>query len=71
MAKSIGNELWLFHNSEKVIYSCDRYHPVPHRLDGPAIEYSNGNKEWYYKGEEINCSTQVEFEKSLKLKAYW
>ena len=22
-----------------------------HRLDGPAIEYANGNKEWYVNGE--------------------
>jgi hypothetical protein len=42
-----------------------------HRLDGPAIEYPNGNKYWYINNIKINCTTQEEFEKLLKLKAFW
>ena len=42
-----------------------------HRLNGPAIELVNGNKYWYYQGKYIKCSSQEEFEKLLKLKAFW
>jgi len=40
-------------------------------LDGPAIEYSDGTKEWWYQGKFINCSSQEEFEKLLKVKFLW
>lgn len=42
-----------------------------HREDGPAIEYANGSKKWYYEGEHIDCSSQEEFEKLLKLRMFW
>ncbi len=48
-----------------------------HREDGPAVEYpptenhSNGYKEWWHQGDIINCSSQEEFEKLIKLKAFW
>ena len=42
-----------------------------HRVDGPAIECASGAKGWYYHGLYINCSSQEEFEKLLKLKAFW
>ena len=42
-----------------------------HRLDGPALEWSNGDKSWFYKGKYISCSSQQEFEKIIKLKAFW
>ena len=42
-----------------------------HRVDGPAIEYANGDKHWYYRGKYISCSSQQEFEKIIKLKAFW
>lgn len=49
-----------------------------HRLDGPAIEYklaeSNPNEEsyneWWYKGKFIDCSSQQEFERKIKLLAF-
>jgi len=25
-----------------------------HRIDGPAVEYTNGDKEWYVNGEELH-----------------
>ena len=55
---SCGTKLWLQN------HMC-------HRLDGPAAEYSNGAKLWYYKGKYIKCSSQKEFEKLIKLKAFW
>jgi hypothetical protein len=42
-----------------------------HRIDGPAIDQSDGTKEWYYDGNKIDCSSQEEFEKLIKLKAFW
>jgi len=65
-----------------------------HRVNGPAVELDNGDKEWWYQGkkigsytsfrqlgssiekwwyqgEYIKCSSQKEFEKYLKLKAFW
>jgi len=46
-------------------------HGQRHRLDGPAIEYAGGNKRWYYHGELINCFSQEEFERLIKLKFLW
>ena len=57
-------------NGTKFWYQND----LPHRLNGPAEEYYNGYKEWHYKGKYINCSSQQEFEKFLRLqnlKAFW
>jgi len=42
-----------------------------HRIDGPAIEFADGSKSWYYYGEGINCSSQEEFNRLIKLKALW
>lgn len=41
-----------------------------HRLDGPAIEWHNGDKWWFYKGKSVDCNNQIEFERWLKLKAF-
>ncbi len=57
-----------------VLYAIDKWYDVNkklHRLDGPAVEYNNGTKFWYYHGKYIECSSQEEFEKFLKLKAFW
>jgi len=48
---------------------------VRHRLDGPA-SYTIGpdgisNERWFYRGIDIGCSSQEEFEGLLKLKAFW
>jgi hypothetical protein len=56
--RSNGDKYWYLHGQ------C-------HRVDGPAIEYSDGIKFWWYRGKRINCQTQQEFEKLLKLKAFW
>jgi len=42
-----------------------------HREDGPAMEYANGCKFWFFNGKEIKCSSQKEFERLIKMKAFW
>ena len=42
-----------------------------HRMDGPSIEYTNGDKAWYFNGKYIDCNSQEEFERLLRLKAFW
>ena len=42
-----------------------------HRTDGPAIEHADGYKRWYLDGLQIDCKSQEEFERLLKLKAFW
>ena len=41
-----------------------------HRLDGPAIEHTNF-KIWAYQDQKVDCQSQEDFEKLLKLKAFW
>ena len=42
-----------------------------HREDGPAVEVIDGDKFWYLNGKRIDCSTQEQFKRLLKLKAFW
>jgi hypothetical protein len=42
-----------------------------HREDGPAVEYASGDKFWWIDGKLIDCQTQEEFERLVKLKAFW
>lgn len=42
-----------------------------HRLDGPAIEYANGTKHWFYNGLKVKVSSQKEYESWLNLKIFW
>ncbi|CAB4196971.1 hypothetical protein UFOVP1290_491 [uncultured Caudovirales phage] len=44
---------------------------ILHRVDGPAVDFANGTKLWYLNGQNIKCSSQKEFEKLMKLKAFW
>tara|TARA_B110000503_G_C7114828_1_gene399881 strand:+ start:944 stop:1201 length:258 start_codon:yes stop_codon:yes gene_type:complete len=43
---------------------------VRHRDDGPAVEYANGNKEWYYHGKHISCKDNQEFLRIIKMIAF-
>lgn len=38
----------------------------PHRLDGPAIKRQDRTLEWWYHGIKIPCSSQKEFERTIK-----
>ena len=42
-----------------------------HKEDGPAVEYFNGVKEWWYENIQLKCNTQQEFETHIKLKSFW
>jgi hypothetical protein len=42
-----------------------------HRLDGPACECYNDTKYWYYQGKLVDCKSQEEFERLIKLKIFW
>lgn len=44
---------------------------VLHRLDGPAFEWPSGAQDWYYEGYYIECDSQEEFERLIKLRAFW
>jgi len=54
-------------NGDKYWYFRDQLH----RLDGPAVEQSNGYKSWWYYGKRIDCTSQEEFERLIKLKWLW
>jgi hypothetical protein len=41
---------------------------IRHREDGPAFEWANGIREWWLNG---NRHSQQEFEKLIRLKAFW
>lgn len=45
-----------------------------HREDGPAV-YNNYDfseyKEYWYQGQKIECSSDEEYQRLLKLKAFW
>lgn len=51
-----------------------------HRLTGPAVSYMVGLTaddeiievhEWWYHGTKIECSSQEEFERIIKMKVFW
>jgi len=42
-----------------------------HREDGPAVEFADGTKAWYYQGKYIHCQTQQQFEKIIRLRLFW
>ena|ERR1022692_4957689 len=42
-----------------------------HCLNRAAVKYKNGEQEWWVKGKRLDCTTQKEFEKLMKLKAFW
>jgi hypothetical protein len=41
-----------------------------HRIDGPAFTYA-GIEEWWYNDKRIDCKTQEEFERLIRIKAFW
>jgi hypothetical protein len=62
------NNNWYFLSNEKI---GEERHQFLHRIDGPAIDEPYGRKEWYYEGTKINCASQEEFERWIKLKVFW
>lgn len=41
-----------------------------HRINGPAIDHAT-RKYWFFHGKYIDCNSQEEFERLLRLKAFW
>jgi len=56
-----------FANGDKFWFLNDNLH----REDGPAIEWGSGQKEWLINGKLIPCKTQEQFERLMRLKAFW
>ena len=52
-------------------YKCWCINGKYHREDGPAVECSNGSKYWYLNDEKIDCKTQEEFIRLMKMKVFW
>ena len=50
-------------NGKPIYWSCEN--AILHRKDGPAVKYSNGNKEWYINGERLSR------EKEMILNKWW
>lgn len=53
----------------------DEYYYGPHRgerhrINGPAF-ISSLVKQWYYHNKRIFCNNQEEFERAIKMKAFW
>ena len=42
-----------------------------HREDGPAYIMKDRWELWFWRGSQIRCNSQKEFERLLKLKAFW
>ena len=42
-----------------------------HREDGPAVEFANGTKYWFFRNKHIDCKTNEEFLQLMKMKAFW
>jgi hypothetical protein len=62
-----GGELYEYDIGSKYWY----LNGARHREDGPAIDNFDGTKEWWINDEQISCITQEEFERFMKLKAFW
>jgi hypothetical protein len=54
-------------NGDKEYYINNKLH----REDGPAVVYYSNHKEWWLHGEGLSCTTQEEFERLMRLKAFW
>jgi len=43
-----------------------------HRINGPAVMFGNiGMNDWYYNGDYIDCYSQKEFERLIRLILLW
>lgn len=50
--------------------TCWYLNGLRHREDGPAIEWNNGYNEWFIHGEKVDCMTNEEFLRIVKLKVF-
>jgi hypothetical protein len=70
---SNGNTHIKWSNGLEAWYLGDSFNFNYHREDGPAIidPYNSNNSSWWYHGKRIDCKTQEEFERHMRLKAFW
>jgi hypothetical protein len=69
--KPLGNYCYSEHYDRSRIFKqfkTDKGFSVIHCLNGPAIEMSDGTKEWWIDGKQY---TEEEFNRYLKNKAFW
>jgi len=57
----------IYCNGDKTWYQDGKIH----RVDGPAYIRVNGYQEWWINGHFLNVKSQQEFERYMKLKAFW
>jgi hypothetical protein len=76
---SDGDKEWYFNGKRHreggpaVEYDKRKYwyqNDLLHRKDGPAVEYDE-YQGWWYKGEQIDCKTNEEFLRLIKLRLFW
>jgi len=58
-------------SNNNIMWKPNYYGRTLHREKGPAVISPNGDKQWWFHGKRVNCNSQEEFEKLLKLKAFW
>jgi len=51
-------------------YKCWYLEGKCHRVEGHTIEWTNGYKEWSYQDQRIECSSQQQFDKLIRLKIF-
>jgi len=77
-----GSEEWFLDGKFHRIDGPAAYYPVNrykswwlngkrHRLDGPSIEINDKPVSWDVYGRKVNCKTQIEFERLVKLMVLW
>jgi len=75
-----GDKYWYFNNHihredgpaiEYTNGDCEFWlYGLRHRLDGPAVDWAD-DKQWFYMDKHIECKSQEEFKRLIKLKAFW
>jgi hypothetical protein len=64
-----GEELYINVDSYgSTYYFKDKKKSIQHRVDGPAIEFTNGSKEWYVEGKRHRLDgPAVEYDNGSKM----
>jgi hypothetical protein len=61
------------HGLQITVFGVKRYfrNYKLHRKNGPAVEYPDGRKYWWYEGNHILCNSQEEFKRLIKIRTLW
>jgi hypothetical protein len=62
---AISPNYWYWADGTKAWYLAGKRH----KEDGPAVEFPDGTKEWWYHGNKIECSSTEEFTKVIAERA--